>query len=86
MGHGAWSEIDSQPHAMRHALRLHNTFDIIPAVEQGLLPDKVMLTIHPQRWHDRLIPWAKELVWQNAKNVVKAVIVKRRNRRNGVLE
>jgi hypothetical protein len=27
--------------------------------------------VHPQRWHDRTLPWVKELVWQNVKNVVK---------------
>ena len=71
------------PCSMRHALRFRETFDIITALERGLLPKKIMLTIHPQRWHDRFIPWAKELVWQNGKNVVKAVVVKRRN---GVME
>ena len=36
-----------------------------------------MLNTHPQRWNDRFGPWAKELVWQNVKNVVKRVIVRR---------
>ncbi|MCI0493491.1 hypothetical protein L0Z72_00675 [candidate division KSB1 bacterium] len=79
MGRNRQSAAHYAPCSMRHALRFRETFDIITAVEQGLLPDKIMLTIHPQRWHDRLIPWTKELVWQNAKNVVKAVVVKRRN-------
>lgn len=89
MGHGAWSmeqNRQSAPRAMRHALRFRKTFDIIHALEQGLLPDKIMLTIHPQRWHDRLIPWTKELVWQNGKNVVKALVVKRRKGRVGLKE
>ena len=92
MEHGAWStehgarsmERNNRlpqryaPCAMRHAPRFRETFDIITALEQGLLPKKIMLTIHPQRWHDRLIPWIKELVWQNGKNVVKAIVVRRR--------
>ena len=56
-------------------LRFRKTWDIIEAVERGLLPDKVMLNVHPQRWNDRFGPWVKELVWQNVKNVVKRVFV-----------
>lgn len=48
--------------------------DIIKACENNLLPDKIMMTTHPQRWDDRILPWAKELVWQNMKNVVKRFI------------
>ena len=52
-------------------LRFRSTWDIIEAVERGLLPDKIMLNTHRQRWTDRPLPWVKELVWQNVKNVVK---------------
>jgi len=34
----------------------------------------MMLTIHPQRWDNRLIPWLYELCWQNTKNAVKGVL------------
>ena len=34
------------------------------------------MTFHPQRWHDSTIPWLKEFVLQNAKNIVKRLIVK----------
>ena len=59
-------------------LRFRSTWDIIDAAEKGLLPDKIMLTTHPQRWTDRPLPWVKELVWQNVKNVVKRYIYVRR--------
>lgn len=52
-------------------LRFHSTKDIIKAAEEGKLPDKIMITVHPQRWTDRPLPWLKELIWQNIKNVVK---------------
>jgi len=52
-------------------LRFRYTWDIIEAVDKGLLPDRVMLNTHPQRWDDRFGPWMKELVWQNVKNVIK---------------
>jgi hypothetical protein len=31
----------------------------------------MMITVHPQRWHDRPLPWVRELVWRNVKNTVK---------------
>ncbi len=52
-------------------LKFRSTMDIIVAAKSGLLPDKIMITTHPQRWNDRFMPWAKELIWQNVKNVVK---------------
>jgi len=37
-----------------------------------------MITVHPQRWSDSFVPWIRELVWQNFKNVVKWGVVKNR--------
>lgn len=51
-----------------------NTLDIISALKENRLPSVIMITIHPQRWNDEFIPWAKELLVQNAKNVVKSLI------------
>ncbi len=56
-------------------LRFHSTFDIIRAVEGGDLPDRIMITIHPQRWTDNPVEWTKELVWQNFKNVFKKLLI-----------
>lgn len=58
----------------------HTTFEMIKAVEDGTFPKQAMLTIHPQRWNDALIPWAKELVWQNVKNLGKWFIIKLREK------
>jgi len=60
-------------------LVFHSTNDIINAANKGTLPDKIMMTFHPQRWHDSSLPWIKELILQNAKNVVKSMLVKRRS-------
>jgi hypothetical protein len=57
-------------------LRLHSTGDIIAALKKNLLPEKIMLTIHPQRWVDNYFLWTKELIWQNVKNGVKYFVVK----------
>jgi len=58
-------------------LKFRHTWDIIEAAERGLLPDKIMLNTHPQRWDDRFGPWVQELVWQNVKNVVKRIVIRR---------
>jgi hypothetical protein len=58
--------------------KLRYTRDIISSANVGLLPDQIMMTFHPQRWSDSFGPWLKELVMQNAKNVVKRWIVQQR--------
>lgn len=55
--------------------KFHSTFDIINAARVNRLPDQIMLTVHPQRWNDRPLPWIRELIWQNVKNIVKRAIV-----------
>ena len=59
--------------------KIRKTSDIIKAAEEGLLPDKIMLTIHPQRWTNNPVLWTKELVWQNVKNTVKRIVVRSRS-------
>ncbi len=43
--------------------KFRTTHEMIKAIEEGRFPEKAMITIHPQRWHDRAVPWVKELVW-----------------------
>ena len=54
-----------------------NTCDIISDIKQGKLPDQLLINTHPQRWHNVFLPWLKELVMQNVKNVVKRMVVGR---------
>jgi hypothetical protein len=56
--------------------QFHSTFEIIQAANEGRLPDKIMMTFHPQRWTDKPLPWVKELVWQNIKNVGKYFLIR----------
>lgn len=56
----------------------HSTNNIIKALRDNRLPDQLMITTHPQRWYDFGFGWLKELVVQNLKNVVKAMVVKRK--------
>jgi hypothetical protein len=56
--------------------RFRSTGDIVRGAREGTLPDRIMLTVHPQRWDDRRIPWVKELIQQRLKNLIKYFIVK----------
>ncbi len=49
----------------------HSTNQIIKDAEQGMLPDQIMFTFHPQRWHQNQLEWIKEFVHQNTKNSIK---------------
>ena len=53
----------------------HTTNDIIHAAEQGSLPPRIMITTHPQRWTDYPLAWLKELLLQNAKNIIKRLFL-----------
>ncbi len=61
-----------------HGLVYHSTDDILAALAQGSFPRNVMFTVHPQRWASFGPAWCKELLMQNAKNIVKRLIVKKR--------
>ena len=60
---------------IRVGLTYHKTDDLIIAVRTGKLPRVVMITTHPQRWTDSKLTWMKEYLVQNAKNIVKRVLV-----------
>ncbi|MFT7613337.1 MAG: hypothetical protein ACI9J3_002310 [Parvicellaceae bacterium] len=51
-----------------------STFDLIQKINKGVLPNKIMQNIHPQRWTDNRLHWVSELIQQNSKNVVKKAI------------
>jgi len=54
---------------------IRSTEDIIKAANEKALPDSIMFTIHPQRWHQPGILWLGELIKQNLKNVAKRVLL-----------
>ena len=53
-----------------------STFDIIEKLNAGELPEQVMHNVHPHRWTGTQLAWMKELVFQNAKNLVKRLLIK----------
>ena len=56
----------------------HSTGDIIRALQTGKLPAGIMFTTHPQRWTDKRLPWLRELIEQNIKNIIKGIVSLRR--------
>jgi len=53
-------------------LKMRCTIDIISFLSStSILPSQIMFTLHPQRWTNNALLWTKELVMQNAKNIIK---------------
>jgi len=77
-------KVPQQEEWIKQGLIFHSTQDIISAIEQQTtnnkqqiinLPNQIMFTMHPQRWHDKPLPWLKELIMQNAKNQIKKILI-----------
>jgi len=58
--------------------KFSKTNQIITALNNNKLPNKIMFTFHPQRWNDNLIEWLVEINNQNLKNVIKRVLIQTR--------
>ncbi len=56
-----------------------NTFEIIRSLKQNKFPDKVLMTIHPQRWSDNYSEWLIEKLAQGVKNQLKFLLGKLRS-------
>jgi hypothetical protein len=59
-----------------YQFNLESTFDIICQLRRKILPEKVMMNIHPHSWYDNRVLWLKEWFWQYAKNLGKYFIIK----------
>jgi len=56
-------------------LIFHSTDDVIEGLRGVRIPKSLMITVHPQRWNPFGFAWCKEAVLQNAKNIVKRIII-----------
>ncbi len=52
----------------------HTTDDILKALHEGSFPNQVLITTHPQRWHNEPLAWLYEYLRQNIVNVVKHIL------------
>lgn len=55
---------------------IKGTHGLISLLEEGVLPDQLMINTHPHRWFNNIIPWTKELIFQNLKNQVKKIVIR----------
>lgn len=60
---------------VKDGLVFHSTNDLIQAAQWGTLPERMMMTTHPQRWTDVWSEWLMEKSFQSIKNVVKRMMV-----------
>lgn len=72
------NELTVKPLLKEYSFR--STQEIINAAKSDNLPNQMMFNFHPQRWTDSHVNWTKELIMQNAKNVVKRAMLYYRNR------
>lgn len=56
----------------------HSTDNVIQAIRKGTFPNQVLVNTHPQRWTDNPWQWYRELGLQWMKNMVKAIIIKKK--------
>jgi len=54
-------------------ISVKNTDELIRKLKSKEIKNAYILT-HPNRWNDQLLPWAVELIWQNAKNIGKGLL------------
>ena len=60
---------------VEQGLVYHTTDELIRAIKSGTLPDRIMITTHPQRWTNNTFAWCKELLMQSLKNIVKRLLI-----------
>jgi len=63
----------------KYDIKINSTAYLIKLVNNNKLPNQLMINTHPHRWFDNFIPWLKEYVLQNMKNVVKGIVVASKN-------
>ena len=55
---------------------VRTTVDIINMLRTKKLPETIIITLHPQRWHNNRILWISEWCIQKIKNLIKPILIK----------
>ena len=58
-------------------IKISSSKDIIKLINNGVMPEKIMLSTHPHNWAEKFPEWLKIKIWQGVKNQVKKVLVKK---------
>jgi predicted glycosyltransferase/glutathione peroxidase-family protein len=57
-------------------INVHKTSDLITWLKTTSQYSEIMITTHPQRWTNKLLPWVVEFVLQRLKNIIKLNLAK----------
>ena len=68
-------KVPQQKERIIQGMVFRSTADVINSIKEDKCPKQIMFTFHPQRWHNKAIPWVKELVLQNIKNTIKRLLI-----------
>lgn len=68
-------KVPQQEQWVKQSLVFRSTDDLILAAHNNKLPNKMMITIHPQRWSNMPLPWLMEWGSHNLKNIVKYFLI-----------
>jgi len=71
---GSAMNMTQQAKELQASYRFRSTGMLINNIYKGTVPDKIIISTHPQRWNKGGLPWLKELVMQNIKNSLKVVL------------
>ncbi len=53
----------------------HTTNQVVKNITENKLPDRIMITTHPQRWTNNVIHWGAEYIAQLTKNQIKRLLI-----------
>jgi len=73
---GSMMEMTPEGKEFSSQFLVRHTSDLISLANDSKLPSKVIINTHPQRWTDKPLPWAMELILQNIKNQIKGLITR----------
>lgn len=59
-------------------ISIKNIDHMMDLIKQDKLPEKLIISTHPHRWFNVGFLWFNELIMQNIKNVVKAILIRYR--------
>lgn len=62
------------------SLDIRTTSELMAGFENGVLPNKIMINVHPQRWTNSVLTWHREKWVQQQKNWIKYVFFQRNDR------
>ena len=64
-----------------HKFDINSTFDLIDNFKKQLLPNHIILNIHPARWNNNYLVWTYRFFLQKTKNIAKILLNMLRNKK-----